>query len=51
LASADVVANMVILLSNRESSSKSKEKEQKCHYNSSLASSAERLDYGLKTKK
>jgi hypothetical protein len=42
---------MVILLSNGESSSKSNEKEQKHHYDSSLASSIERLVYGLETKK
>jgi len=51
LASAGVVANMVILLSNGQSSSKSNEKEQKHHYDSSVASSIERLGYGLETKK
>jgi hypothetical protein len=42
---------MVTLLSNGESSSKSNEKEQKHHYDSSVASSVERLGYGLETKK
>jgi hypothetical protein len=42
---------MVVLLSNGESNSKSKEKEQKHHYDSSVASSVERLGYGLETKK
>lgn len=51
MASADVIANMVILLSKGESSSKSNEKEQKNHYDSSVASSVERLGYGLETKK
>jgi hypothetical protein len=42
---------MVNLLSNGESSSKSKEKEQERHYDSSVASSVERRGYGLETKK
>jgi hypothetical protein len=42
---------MVILLSKGDSSSKPNEKEQKHHYDSSVASSVERLGYGLETKK